>query len=149
MTYAEGIYSHLPTAARTCTLLSLVYPLKCGCLSVLAQLPAEVWGDYPRKEEYHAMRNYELTVIIPSDVADDDVNGVVTTVQGWIEEQGGNVAEVKNWGRKHLAYPIADFREGTYVLFNTNLEAKGINEIERNLKLSQQVIRYLLIRADE
>ncbi len=94
------------------------------------------------------MRNYELTVVIPSDVTDEDVPGVLTTVQGWIEAEGGKVAEVKPWGRRKLAYAIADYTEGNYVLMNVNMEAKGLAEVERNLKLSQQIIRYLLIKAE-
>ncbi len=95
------------------------------------------------------MREYELTFIIPSDVADDEVNGVVQTVTGWVEQGTGKVTEVNNWGRKHLSYPIKDYREGTYVLFKTNLETAALPELERSLKLSPQVIRYLLIRSGE
>ncbi len=95
------------------------------------------------------MRDYELTMIVPSDVADDDVPAVIQTVTGWIEAGAGKVNEVNVWGRKHLAYPIADFREGTYVLVRTALEQPAIPELERELKLSNQVIRYLLIRAGE
>lgn len=95
------------------------------------------------------MREYELTFIVPSDIADDDVNGVVQTVTGYVEQGTGKVTEVNNWGRKHLAYPIKEYREGTYVLMKAELEAQALNELERSLKLSPQVIRYLLIRTDE
>ncbi len=94
-------------------------------------------------------REYELTFIIPSDIADDAVTGVVQTVQGWIEAGAGKVTDVNNWGRRHLMYPIRDYNEGTYVLFKAELESPAIAELERNLKLSQQVIRYLLIRIGE
>jgi small subunit ribosomal protein S6 len=94
-------------------------------------------------------REYELTFIIPSDIADDAVNGVVQTVQGWVEAGAGKVVDVTNWGRRHLMYPIRDYNEGTYVLFKAELESAAIGELERNLKLSQQVIRYLLIRIGE
>ncbi len=94
-------------------------------------------------------RNYELTVVVPSEVADNDVNTVLQTIQGWIEAGAGTIAEVNNWGRRQLAYPIGDSREGTYVLIKADLEPASVPEIERNLKLSQQILRYLLIRADE
>jgi small subunit ribosomal protein S6 len=96
------------------------------------------------------MRNYELTVVIPSDVTDDDLPNVLNTVQGWIEAEGGKVAETKplSGGRRKLAYPIGDYTEGNYVLMNVNMDAKALPEVERNLKLSQQIIRYLLIKAE-
>lgn len=94
------------------------------------------------------MRNYELTVVIPSDVSDDDVPNVLNTVQGWIEAEGGKIVETKPWGRRKLAYAIADYTEGTYVLLHVDMEAKGLVEVERNLKLSPQIIRYLLIKAE-
>ncbi len=95
------------------------------------------------------MREYELTFIVPSDVADEAVPAVVQTVQGWIEEGAGKVIDTNTWGRRHLAYPIKDYREGTYVLLKTELESAGLDELERNLKLSTQVIRYLLIRIGD
>jgi small subunit ribosomal protein S6 len=95
------------------------------------------------------MRNYELTFIVPSDVNEDELNGVVTTVQGWIEGQQGKVNKVEHWGRRRLAYNISEYREGFYVLLNIDLEPKGTFELERNLKLSDRVMRYLLIREGE
>jgi small subunit ribosomal protein S6 len=94
-------------------------------------------------------RNYELTVVIPSEITDNDVNVVVQTIQGWIEAASGAIAEVNNWGRRQLAYPIGDSREGTYLLIRADLDPTTVPEIERNLKLSQQILRYLLIRAGE
>lgn len=92
------------------------------------------------------MRNYELTVVIPSDVPDDEVPNVLGTINGWIESQQGKIVETNNWGRRKLAYTIADYTEGTYVLMLVDLGSQGVFEVERNLKLSQQVIRYLLVR---
>jgi small subunit ribosomal protein S6 len=95
------------------------------------------------------MRKYELPIVIPSDVTDDAVTGVVQTVQGWIEAESGTVSEINVWGRRHLAYPIAEYREGTYVLIRMEIPQAGLPELDRNLKLSQQVLRYLIVRMDE
>ena len=94
------------------------------------------------------MRNYELTFIIPSDISEDDINGVVTQVQGWVEGVQGKVTKVDHWGRRRLAYDIAEYREGHYVLLNVDLEPQSTTELERNLKLSDKVMRYLLVRID-
>ena len=94
------------------------------------------------------MRNYELTFIIPSDISEDDINGVVTQVQGWVEGVQGKVTKIDHWGRRRLAYDIAEYREGHYVLLNIDLEPQSTTELERNLKLSDKVMRYLLVRVD-
>jgi small subunit ribosomal protein S6 len=94
------------------------------------------------------MRNYELTFIIPSDISEDDINGVVTQVQGWVEGVQGKVTKVDHWGRRRLAYDIAEYHEGHYVLLNVDLEPQSTTELERNLKLSDKVMRYLLVRID-
>jgi small subunit ribosomal protein S6 len=95
------------------------------------------------------MRNYELTFIVPSDVTEDDLNGVVTQVQSWVEGIQGKVTKVDHWGRRRLAYNIAEYREGHYVLLNVELEPRTTTELERNLKLSDKVMRYLLVRLDD
>jgi small subunit ribosomal protein S6 len=95
------------------------------------------------------MRNYELTFIVPSDVSDDDLNGVVTQVQGWVEGTQGKVTRVDHWGRRHLAYNISEYHEGHYVLLDLEMNPQATTELERNLKLSDKIIRHLLIRTDE
>ena len=95
------------------------------------------------------MRNYELTAIVTPTVEEADVQIAVDRVTGWIEAGGGQVTEVNNWGRRQLAYPIQKLTEGTYVLWHTQLETEALNELERNLKLDTDIIRYLLVRAGE
>lgn len=95
------------------------------------------------------MRNYELTFIVPSDVSEEDLANIVTQVQGWVEGVQGKVVKVDHWGRRRLAYNIAEYREGHYVMFSVELDPQASPELERNLKLSGKIMRYLLIRADE
>jgi small subunit ribosomal protein S6 len=94
------------------------------------------------------MRNYELTIVVPSDVSEDDLNGVITQIQGWVEATQGKVVKTDHWGRKRLAYHIAEYREAHYVMFHLELEPNAVTEVERNLKLSDKVIRYLVVRKD-
>lgn len=95
------------------------------------------------------MRNYELVFIIAPIVEDEDVQAVVDRVGGWIQADSGKVTTVDRWGRRQLAYPIKKFTEGTYVLLNTQLKPTAIKELERNLKLDVDIIRYLLVRMEE
>ena len=95
------------------------------------------------------MRNYELTIVVPSDVNEDDLNGVITQIQGWVEGTQGKVTKTDHWGRRRLAYNIAEHREAHYVMLHLDLLPQAPIEIERNLKLSDKVIRYLLIRSSK
>ncbi len=94
-------------------------------------------------------RPYELGFIIPSSVQETETQGVIDTVRGWIENLEGTVTNVDYWGRRRLAYPIDDFREGYYVFLHMEFAPSRLNELESSLHLSDQVIRHLVIRLDE
>lgn len=96
-------------------------------------------------------RPYEVTFIVRLDNTDENqVNNTIDQVRGWIEaDQLGQVSRIDRWGRKKLAYEIDKQREGYYVLMESQIEAKALNEIERNLNLSPFVLRYLIVRTDE
>lgn len=91
---------------------------------------------------------YELGFIIPSNVQEQDTQTVIGTVQGWIEELGGTITNVDYWGRRRLAYPINDFREGYYVFLLMEFPGNKVAELERRLLLNDQVLRHLVIRPD-
>jgi small subunit ribosomal protein S6 len=69
--------------------------------------------------------------------------------KGWVTTGGGNVTQVDLWGRRRLAYPIRKQKEGQYVLMQTEMEANGTHELERNLRLNEQVMRFQVVRTDE
>jgi small subunit ribosomal protein S6 len=94
-------------------------------------------------------RDYELTFIIHPEVEDEGVTDTVEKVSQFISEDGGRVTNVDHWGRRRLAYPIQKQTEGYYVLMQIQLDPQSIGELERNLKLSEEVIRYLLVRAED
>lgn len=96
------------------------------------------------------MRRYELVVIVSPDVAEDDVpDAVDRLVRRPVESDGGELQEVNNWGRRKLAYPIQRHQEGNYVLTQLNMDPQKTEELERGLQISEEVLRYLLIRLDE
>lgn len=94
-------------------------------------------------------RSYELGFIIPSNVPETETQGVIDTVRGWVGQFGGAVTKIDYWGRRRLAYPIADFREGYYVFLYMDYPTEQIPALERNLRLNDQVIRHLVVRLDE
>jgi small subunit ribosomal protein S6 len=94
------------------------------------------------------MRDYELAFIVMPNVDDSGVTAVVDKISQFVKSGQGEVASVDVWGRRTLAYPINNHREGIYVLFQAKIPPASLNELERNLKLSEEIIRYLLIKAD-
>ena len=94
------------------------------------------------------MHKYELTYIVRPDLEDEAAPSVYETVNQWITAGDGSVDEPEVWGRRRLAYPIRNFHEGTYVLQRFQLPPEQITELERNLKLSEDVIRYLVVLED-
>ncbi|GAB4441866.1 MAG: 30S ribosomal protein S6 [Anaerolineae bacterium] len=95
------------------------------------------------------MRTYELALIVEPNTDEEGVTAVVERVSGFIQSFDGQVASVDVWGRKALAYPINNHREGSYVLINATMAPSSIVELERNLKLTEPIIRYLLVVKDE
>ncbi|MGA9347668.1 MAG: 30S ribosomal protein S6 [Anaerolineae bacterium] len=95
------------------------------------------------------MRNYEFTFIVHPDVEDEGIADTTEKVSQFIAAGGGQVTNVGHWGRRRLAYPIQRQREGYYVLMQVQLDPKSLGELERNLKLTEEIIRYLLVRATD
>lgn len=94
-------------------------------------------------------REYELSLVIRVDSNEEVMNDVVNEVKGWIEtDESSAVTKIDRWGRRKLAYEIDRQRDGYYVIMQAEIEPKSIDELERNLKLSGSILRYLLIRPD-
>jgi len=91
------------------------------------------------------MRNYELVVIIHPDLDDEAINGAVEKIKDWITKAGGSIEKIDNWGKRHLAYEIQKQDEGVYFLLNTAMPTESIAELERNLKILEPVMRYLIV----
>ncbi len=94
------------------------------------------------------MRNYELPIIVSPTIEGDGVTAVIEKVSGFIGAVNGEVTSVDLWGRQQLAYLINNHREGTYALLNVNMPPASILELERNLKLTEEVIRYMLVKVE-
>ncbi len=95
------------------------------------------------------MRQYELTYIVHPQVGSEGLTAVMDEVKGLVESNGGTVHKVEPWGLRRLAYPIRKVREGQYVLMEFSLDARGVAEVDRALKLKEPVLRYLIVRTDE
>lgn len=94
-------------------------------------------------------RTYELMFIVDVKATDDDVTNLNTTLQQIITDQGGTVTKQEDMGRRQLAYPIGRQTEGHYFLFEIDGSGSEIAELERRMRVNDQVIRYMTVRVDE
>lgn len=92
--------------------------------------------------------DYELVIIVHPEVADDALDPLINGITQYVTGKAGTVIEVERWGRKKLAYPIKHVLEGTYVLFKFQLDPSANKELETNLKITEKIIRFLLIKND-
>jgi small subunit ribosomal protein S6 len=95
------------------------------------------------------MRDYELTLVIRPDVEDTGLAALMEKIKGLLATAGGQGIQVEPWGRRHLAYPIKKITEAQYFLIRAQLPAHTLIELERQIRLMEQVLRFLLVRADE
>lgn len=90
------------------------------------------------------MRNYEVVVIVHPDLDETALNGIIERVKTWITEAGGAIEKVDLWGRRRLTYMIRKQTEGQYVLFHASIPPTFSAELERDLRLLEPVMRFLV-----
>jgi len=101
--------------------------------------------------EYQRVRDYELMVVLHPELSEEDLATEVTTIENLIVSQGGTLRLTNRespWGRRRLSYPIRhsgrDLRDGIYVLVYFTSVSTALGEVERDIKLDDRIIRYLL-----
>lgn len=95
------------------------------------------------------MSFYELIFIVRPDVVTTQVDSLVEKFKTVITEKGGNVPSFENWGLRTLAYRIKKHRRGYYVMLNVEANGEIINEVERQMRINEDVIRFLTVRVEE
>jgi len=93
------------------------------------------------------LRDYELVIIISPEFADEALNTTIDNINQFIEGKGGTISDVEQWGKRKLAYPIRHFMEGNYVLSRFSFNPALTRELEMKLDISEEVLRYLLIKV--
>ena len=94
-------------------------------------------------------RTYEIMFIVRPDVEEPELDKLIETVTGYVTTGGGTVKTTEKMGRRRLAYTVKKFNDGFYVLLIVDSPASLIAEIERRLRVSEQVIKYITVRMDE
>lgn len=94
-------------------------------------------------------RQYELVYIVSPDATEQDVTDLHAQVESIVARLHGEMVKTENWGRRKMAYRIGKHREGTYVLEVFTGSGELTRELDRRLKVSDLVIRHLIVRVDE
>jgi small subunit ribosomal protein S6 len=94
-------------------------------------------------------RKYELVYVVSPDATDDQVTDLHNQVDAIVQRLSGQLEKTENWGRRKLAYEIGRHKEGTYVLETINGSGELMKEIDRRLKVTDLIIRHLVVRVDE
>jgi len=94
------------------------------------------------------LQDYEMVLVINPDVevAEEQSHPIVDKVVKLITAKGGTITDINKWGKRRLAYPIKTFREGEYYLTQFKMDPNMTHELEANLKLTEEVLRHLLVR---
>jgi len=94
-------------------------------------------------------RKYELVYVVSPEATDDQVTDLHNQVDAIVQRIGGQLEKTENWGRRRLAYEIGPHKEGTYVLETINGSGELMKEIDRRLRVTDLIIRHLVVRIDE
>jgi small subunit ribosomal protein S6 len=94
-------------------------------------------------------RTYEIMFIVRPDVEEAELDKLIEGFSGNVTSGGGEVKSVEKMGRRRLAYTVRKFNDGFYVLMNVAAQGSLITEIERRLRVSEQVIKFITVRMDE
>lgn len=94
-------------------------------------------------------RDYEVMFIVRPDMQDEDLDRLVSTLESQIGTAGGTAKGVERMGKRRLAYLVRNFHEGIYVLLTVEGGGDVIKELERRLRVTEPVIKFLTVRVDE
>jgi small subunit ribosomal protein S6 len=94
-------------------------------------------------------RQYELVYILPPETSEQQAGELHEQIASIVSRMNGQIEKTDNWGRRKLAYEIGKFKEGVYVLEVINGSGELMKEIDRRLKVLDEVIRHLVVRVDE
>ena len=94
------------------------------------------------------MNKYELAVVVSAKIEDDERAQVIEKVKALVERFGGQISDVDEWGKKRLAYEIQHMKEGYYYFIQFDAETSAPAEIEKHVRIMENVIRYLCVKQE-
>jgi small subunit ribosomal protein S6 len=95
------------------------------------------------------LRRYETVIIVPAELQDDDVSGLVDRYRAIIANSKGLVMKVEKWGKRKLAYEIRKHNKGFYVLIDFAGQSAVVAEFERNLKIDDKILKFMTVKKND
>src|SRR6266702_1567224 len=103
---------------------------------------------YPKEGGGFVRRDYELGFILNPEVNEEQTRSILERVEQVVANHDGQIVRVNQWGRRRMAYPIEHHRDGFYVFIDMILTPETVSELDRTLKVSEEVLRHLIKRRD-
>jgi small subunit ribosomal protein S6 len=100
------------------------------------------------KIEDKRLLDYELIFIVSPELDDEALESRIEGISNFITGRDGIISDTQHWGKKKLAYPLKHFLEGSYILTRFKISPARCKELEANLKISEEILRHLLIRVN-
>ena len=94
------------------------------------------------------MNKYDLAVVVSAKIEDDERAQVIEKVKALVERFGGQISDVDEWGKKRLAYEVQKMREGFYYFIQFEADATCPAEVERHVRIMDNVMRYLIVKKE-
>lgn len=94
-------------------------------------------------------RSYEVMFIVRPDLIEEEMDKLVTALQNHATGAGATLKNSEKMGRRRLAYDVKKFQEGQYILFTLEADGKAVHELERRLRVTEPVIKFITVRTDE
>ena len=94
-------------------------------------------------------RSYEVMFIVRPDVVDEELDKLIAGFEATVTNGGGVVKQTEKWGRRKLAYTVRKFNDGNYMLMTIEADGAVVAELERRLRVTEPVIKFITVRMDE
>ena len=108
---------------------------------------AEAPKEAPKTED-RTLRDYELVYILSPQLEAEALDAAIAKVNQYITGKGGTIVSENRWGKRKMSYPIKHFQEGTYILAKLKIKPAFSKELETNLKITEEVLRHLLVKLE-
>ena len=103
----------------------------------------------PIGSKHMSNRKYEAFYIVKPDLTDADVQKIADRFKGIVEDKGGTVEKAGKWDKRKLAYEVAGYKEGNYVLMNFEADAKLPAELNRLMRISDDIVRHRIFKVED
>ena len=95
------------------------------------------------------MNKYELAVAVSAKIEDDERAATIDKVKAYVERFGGQITNIDEWGKRRLAYEVRHMKEAFYYFIQFDAEPAAPAEIEDNIRIMENIVRFLCVRQDE